>query len=78
MIHELTLRFFFILRNYEMKAEIYCFVNFMVAKHGIYHIIIGRKIAYRGITFVPNETINFYYFRLGRKALFDPDQYLSS
>jgi hypothetical protein len=35
---------FFILRNYEMKAEIYCFVNFMIAKYGISYIIIGRKL----------------------------------
>jgi hypothetical protein len=56
---------FFILRNYVMKAEIYCF---MIAKHGTSYIIIRRKIAYHGTTFVPNEIFNFYYFRTGRKG----------
>jgi hypothetical protein len=69
---------FLILRNYEMKAEIYCFVNYMTTKYGILYIVIGRKIAYRGITFVPNEIFNFYYFRLGRKVLIRAKQYLSS
>jgi hypothetical protein len=36
---------FFILRNYEMKAEIYCFVNLMpIAKYGIFYIIIRRRL----------------------------------
>jgi hypothetical protein len=55
---------FLILHNYEMKAEIYCFISF--------------TIAYRGISFVPNDIFSFYYSRLGRKGLIKAKQYLSS
>jgi hypothetical protein len=32
----------------------------MLAKYGRFCIIIRQKIAYRGITFVPNKIFNFY------------------
>ena len=35
-------------------------------------------IAYHGISFVPNEIFNYYYFRLEWMVFFGPDQYLSS
>ena len=35
---------FFMLRNYEMKDEKYCFVIFTIAKYGRNYIIIGRNI----------------------------------
>ena len=41
---------FYILRNYEMKGEIYCFVFY-----GSYI----RKKLYRAISFVPNEITNY-------------------
>jgi hypothetical protein len=66
-VASLATAIFLILRDFEMKAEIYCFVNFMIAKYQAFCIIIGRKIAYHGITFVSNETFNFDYFHLGRK-----------
>jgi hypothetical protein len=55
---------FFILRNHEMKAEIYCFVNYTIAKYGVFYIITGRKIAYRGFSFVPNEIFIFVTKRI--------------
>jgi hypothetical protein len=69
---------FLILRNYETKAEIYCFINSMTAKYRTYYIIIQRKITYHGISFAPNERYTFYYSCLGWKVLFGPEQYLSS
>ena len=39
----------FILHNFEMKEEIYCFVIFMIAKYGQFYVIIGPNIASRGI-----------------------------
>jgi hypothetical protein len=45
-----------------MTAELYCFVNIMIATYGTICIIVRRKIAYRGMTFVPNKIFNFYYF----------------
>jgi hypothetical protein len=44
LTHTCFTAIFFILRNYEMKAEIYCFVNFMIAKYGIFYIIIRRRL----------------------------------
>ena len=61
------------LRNYEMKDEIYCFVKFMSARYGINCIVNGQNIAYRGIPFVPNETFDCNCFGYGRNALFGPD-----
>ena len=61
-----------------MKDEIYSFVKFTSAKYGKNYIVTGRNIPYRGIPFVPNETINFNYFRLGRNVLFRAKQYISS
>jgi hypothetical protein len=46
--------FFFILRNFGMKAEVYCFVNCIFSKYGTFYIIIRQKIAYLGTTFVPD------------------------
>ena len=68
---------FYMLRNYEMKDKIYCFVKITSAKYRIDYIVTGRNIAYRGIPFVPNETFNYNYFGLVRNALFGPDQYIS-
>ena len=59
------------LRNYEMKDEIYCFEKFTSAKYGINHILTERNIACRGIPFVPNETFNFNYFRLGQSEFME-------
>jgi hypothetical protein len=68
---------FSILRNFETKAGIYyCFMNFTIARYGAFCIIIGQKITYHGISFVPNEIFNFYYFRLGRKGLIRAKQAL--
>jgi hypothetical protein len=39
---------YLLLRNYEMKEEIYCFVILMIAKYGRLCIIIGRNFAYHG------------------------------
>ena len=68
---------FYMLRNYEVKDKIYCFVKITSAEYRINYIVTGRNIAYRGIPFVPNETFNYNYFRLVRNALFGPDQYIS-
>ena len=67
----------YMLRNYEMKDEISCFVVFKIDKYEINYIVTARNIAYRGIPFVPNEIFHCDYFRLGRNVLFGPDQYIS-
>jgi hypothetical protein len=46
---------FFILRDFEMKAEIYCFVNFIIAKYGTICIIIRRMKWLIFIIFVLDE-----------------------
>ena len=65
------------LRNYEMKDEINCFVVFKIDKYGINYIVTARNSAYRGTPFVPNETFNFNYYRSGRNVLLGPGQYIS-
>jgi hypothetical protein len=40
---------FYMLRNYEMKNEINCFIIFTIDKYEIFYIIIGRDISSRKI-----------------------------
>ena len=67
----------YMLRNYEMKDEINCFVVFKIDKYGINYIVTARNSAYRGTPFVPNETFNFNYYRSGRNVLLGPGQCIS-
>ena len=64
---------FFMLRNYEMKDEKYCFVIFTIAKYGRNYIMIGRNIDI--VEPLSSQTkINVSF---GTKGIVWPDQYLS-
>ena len=48
---------FYMLCDFEIEEEIYCFAQFTIAKYGRICILIGRNIPYRGIPFVPPKFI---------------------
>jgi hypothetical protein len=52
---------FFLLRNYEMKEEIYCFVIFMIAKYEQFYVIIRRNNASHQI--LSSRTKHIFSFR---------------
>jgi hypothetical protein len=64
---------FIILRNYEMKDEIYCFVIFTIAIYGRSYIITARNMDI--VEPLSSQTkINVSF---GTKGIVWPDQYLS-
>jgi hypothetical protein len=63
---------FIILRNYEMKDEIYCFVIFTIAIYGRSYIIIARNMD----IMEPLSSQTKINVSFGTKGIVWPDQYL--
>jgi hypothetical protein len=64
---------FFMLRNYEMKDEISCFIIFTIAIYGRNYIIIGRNIN----IVEPLSSHTKINVSFGTIGIVWPDQYLS-